>query len=96
MTYNKKDLKTYNFLFSEEKNAILKKERGISFDEIIFLIENDCLVDVIKPKNEQYKHQQMFVINVNGYIYCVPFVKNGNEIFLKTIFPSRVLSKKYL
>lgn len=91
----------FSFNFSQEKNAILKKERNISFDEIIFLIENDCLVDVLEHKSEKYNHQKIFVLNINDYIYCVPFVekvieKNHTEYFLKTIFPSRILTKKYL
>ncbi|EDP46922.1 conserved hypothetical protein [Rickettsiella grylli] len=31
-----------------------------------------------------------------SFIYLVPFVKEKNYIFLKTIFPSRKATKKYL
>jgi hypothetical protein len=38
----------------------------------------------------------MFVINYEDYIYLVPFVVNNDEVFLKTIIPSRKATKKYL
>lgn len=37
----------------------------------------------------------MYVIEIDSYIYLVPFV-NEKIIFLKTIFPSRKATKKYL
>ena len=31
----------------------------------------------------------MFIIKIDDYAYIIPFVENENEIFLKTIYPSR-------
>ncbi|MEQ1706684.1 MAG: toxin [Rickettsiales bacterium] len=81
------------YSFSEEKNAFLKKERGISFDEIIFLIENIGVLATVQNKGRKYSHQKMFIINVNGYAYVVPFVYSKNEAFLKTVYPSRYYTK---
>ena len=36
------------------------------------------------------------VININDYIFLVPFIEDENKIFLKTIIPSRKATKKYL
>ena len=36
------------------------------------------------------------MININEYIYTVPFVENDKEWFLKTIMPNRQFTKKYL
>ena len=45
---------------------------------------------------EKYPNQKIFVINIDNYIWLVPFVKNEKEIFLKTAIPSRKATKKYL
>lgn len=86
-----------NFLFSAEKNQLLIKERGISFEEIISAIhESEQLLEIIEHANQaKYPNQKMYVVEVNGYIYLVPFVEKENTIFLKTIFPSRKAKKKY-
>jgi uncharacterized DUF497 family protein len=87
-----------DYLFSAEKNQWLIKERGISFEEIISAIqETGQLLEVIENKNqEKYANQKMYVVELNEYFYLVPFVKQENTIFLKTIFPSRKAKKKYL
>ncbi len=83
--------------YSNEKNILLKEQRGISFEEIIFYINNGCLIDTIKHHNKaKYDSQEFYVVDVEGYIYLVPFVKQASKIFLKTIFPSRKHTKKYL
>jgi uncharacterized DUF497 family protein len=85
----------YNW--DREKNAKLIEERGISFEEIIFHISNGALIDVIEnPNNEKYTNQFMFVIKIDDYVYLVPFVENEEEIFLKTIYPSRKATENYL
>lgn len=38
----------------------------------------------------------MFVLEFSGYAYVVPYVRDGNMIFLKTMFPSRKHTAKYL
>jgi hypothetical protein len=37
----------------------------------------------------------MMVVEIRGYAYCVPFVQDGSVTFLKTIFPSRKMKKKF-
>ncbi len=85
----------YNW--NKEKNIKLKKERGISFEEIVYFISHGYLLDIIEnPNNEDYSNQLIFVININNYAYLVPFVENDAEIFLKTIYPSRKATKIYI
>lgn len=85
------------FKFDPEKNARLIKLRDISFEEIIAILETKGPIDVIKhPNTDKYSHQMMYVIELREYIYLVPFIEDGNEIFLKTAFPSRKATKKYL
>lgn len=83
--------------WNAEKNALLKVQRGISFEKIELLINDGKLIDVVRhPNKEKYPLQKIMIIDVDGYAYLVPFVENETEIFLKTIIPSRKASKKYL
>src|SRR3990167_11190928 len=87
-----------NYDFDPDKNLKLKQERGISFEEVIMAIEEGHLIDLIDHHNtNKFKHQKIYVVEIEGYVYLVPFViKNIQQVFLKTIFPSRKLTKKYL
>ena len=87
----------YRYNFDPQKNKKLIELRGISFEEIISILENKGPIDIVRYHNDgKYSHQKMYVIEFHGYIYLVPFVERENEIFLKTIFPSRKANKKYL
>jgi len=48
------------------------------------------------PNQDRYGGQRIFVVNVGGYAYLVPFVETENEVVLKTIIPSRKATKQYL
>ena len=75
---------------------MLRKERDISFEEIVIHIDHGCLLDVVDHPNQlRYTGQRIFIVNVHGYLYLVPFEEHGDEIELKTIIPSRKATKKY-
>jgi hypothetical protein len=83
--------------WSHEKNEALKKERGISFEEIVFFIENELIFDIIEhPNQEKYGGQKIYLVPCNDYAYLVPYVESEHEIYLKTIYPSRKYTKMYL
>ena len=85
------------FSWNQDKNEILKKERGISFEDVVFHIERGDLLEIVEhPSQEKYKGQRIFVVNIEDYVYLVPFVETGSEVFLKTIIPSRKATRKYL
>lgn len=85
------------FEFDANKNLKLKSTRGVGFEEIIFLIHDDHLLDVVEhPNKARYPRQRIFVIDVEGYIFLVPFERTGSKIFLKTIYPSRKATRDYL
>ena len=88
-------MRYYNW--DNEKNKKLIVERKISFEEIIFNIENGNLLDDLEhPNQEKYKGQRILAIQVRNYVYLVPYIEEGNEIFLITIIPNRKATKKYL
>ena len=79
------------------KNHQLIEQRGISFDEVVFYLQQGNLLDdFAHPNRIKYPHQRVFVIDMSGYIFLVPYVENVDEIFLKTIIPSRKATKQYL
>lgn len=82
--------------WSHEKNETLKRTRGVSFEEIAYHIERDEVLDVRKhPNQRRYPHQRVFVIELSDYVCLVPFVEDEEEIFLKTIIPSRKAKKEF-
>ena len=83
------------FEWDEEKNILLRTQRGIGFEEIIIAIQNGHLLGIVQGREPKYAHQRIFVVLVDGYTYAIPFVEDSDKIFLKTIYPSRVLHKKY-
>ncbi len=90
-------MKPKPFDWSKTKNEWLKKERGISFEEIVIALNEGKMVDTYKHYNqEKYPNQKVFVLEIENYVYLVPFVEDTEKIFLKTIFRSRKATKKYL
>ena len=76
---------------------MLKRERDVSFEQVVFSIETGQILDVLEhPNPAKYKGQRLYVIEIENYAYIVPFEDRGNERFLKTIFPSRRYTKLYL
>ena len=86
------------FSWDDEKNALLQRTRGISFEEIVVAIEAGGLLDTLKHHNpKRYPRQRLFVVSLNQYAYLVPYVEEENDTyFLKTIYPSRNMTQKYL
>lgn len=85
------------YTWNSEKNELLKADRGVSFEEIVLNIQLGNEVDVFDhPNQESYPGQQISVVVIEDYAYLVPFVENENELFLKTIIPSRKATKKYV
>ncbi len=85
------------FDWNLKKNERLKAEREISFEDIVYSIQHDGLLDILEhPKKNRFPHQRIFIVNVNDYAFIVPFVEEEGITFLKTIIPSRKMTKKYL
>jgi uncharacterized DUF497 family protein len=84
-----------DYTFDPEKNTWLMQERGISFEQIIALIEGGKLIQVLEhPDKEKYPNQLLYEVDVDGYVHVVPVVKEGSTLFLKTIYPSRKATRK--
>jgi len=85
------------FRWSHEKNQQLKVQRNVSFEEVVLAIEADGLLDIVKHSDPgRYLNQRMFVVTVEQYAYLVPFVEEAEYYFLKTVIPSRKVTRDYL
>ena len=85
------------FDWDSEKEKLLNETRGLSFEHVLYHIENDDLLDVREhPNKEKYPHQKMLIVKMNDYVFVVPIVQDGETLFLKTIIPSRKETKRYL
>ena len=84
------------YAWDPEKNLKLKRERGITFDEVVLRIENGHVLDIVEHHNPKHKGQKIYVIRIDDYAYLVPFEEKEDEIELKTIIPSRKATKTYI
>ncbi len=85
------------FNWNAEKNQELINTRGVSFVDVVFYLQQgEILDDLEHPNPEKYSNQRIFVLEIDEYVYLVPYVEDKNEIFLKTIIPSRKATKQYL
>lgn len=79
------------------KNKLLKSERGVGFEDVVVRLVNGNVLDTLDhPNQEKYPNQRIHVLDINGYVYLVPFVEGEQGIFLKTIIPSRKATRNYL
>ena len=86
-----------HYHWHKDKNEQLKQKRGVCFEDVIDAIENNRVLAVTGTANvEKYPNQSILVVELRGYAYCVPFIKDNFITFLKTIFPSRKMNKKFL
>ncbi len=86
-----------SFAWNNEKNEQLKQERQISFEAVLFHIQHGDLLDVLEhPNQAKYQGQKIFVVQIDEYVYLVPFVEADETLFLKTIIPSRKATRQYL
>lgn len=82
--------------WNEEKNQLLILQRSLSFEMVVELLEKEEILGIEPhPNQDKYPNQMIFILRLDGYICYVPFVETKEEIFLKTIIPSRKLNRVY-
>lgn len=89
----------YKLDYSEEKNLILKETRGVNFEDTIDAVEKKKILANLEHRDKKkYPNQRILAVKIGRYVYAVPYVINKRRkvIFLKTVYPSRVLTRKYL
>lgn len=85
------------FDWSVSKNNKLREERDICFEDVVVSVAGGKIHDILEhPNPAKYPNQMFYIVEIRAYIYVVPFVEDDEKIFLKTIYPSRKLTKQYL
>lgn len=83
--------------WNDEKNELLKSERGVCFEDVVDALESQVVFDTyLHPNQKRYPKQKMLIVNIRDYAYLVPFIEDEVKIFFKTIIPSRKATKKYI
>ncbi len=83
--------------WDELKNAVLKVERDVCFEDVITAIDEGRLLANVQHSNKKrYPNQKLYVVEISNYVYLVPYVEDDEKVFLKTIIPSRKATKIYL
>ena len=68
----------------------------MSFEDVVFhIMAGDILDTLDHPNQDRYPSQQIHILAIENYIYLVPFIESEDEVFLKTIIPSRKATKAY-
>lgn len=84
-----------NFNWDAGKSQLLLQERGISFERVVFEISCGNELAVLEhPNQEKYPGQKISMVQVDDYVYAMPFMESEAEIFLKTIIPSRKATRQ--
>lgn len=91
-------MRTYQEIgWNEDKNQQLRSTRGVGFEDVIAAIEAGRVLDDIEHPHEERKgHQRLLVVDINGYACVVPYVRQQEQMFLKTIYHSRAMQKRYM
>jgi len=55
----------------------------------------DVLETIEHPNQDRYPGQKIATVRIEDYVYLVPYVQENDEIFLKTIIPSRKATTKH-
>lgn len=85
------------FHWNNEKNERLKESRGVCFEEIVILMKQEEVIDVLEHSNQDKDPgQRIAIVEINEYAYLIPYVQEGEEIFLKRIIPSRKATNQYV
>ena len=70
--------------------------KGVGFEECAIAIESNKVLDILENPSSNHPNQHMFILEIQNYAYCAPFVESETELFLKTVFPSRKFTSIYL
>jgi hypothetical protein len=91
-------LMAYNIIeyeWDEYKNIEVIEKGRPSFETITFKIGTGFLLDVVMNPSKKYPNQKMFIVQVDGKIWVVPFEKRKARYRLITVFFSQMFHNMY-
>jgi hypothetical protein len=84
-------------LWNPEKDQLLRLADGrfgIGLAECAVAIEEGRILDDIESATRP--NQRDFILEIDEYAFVVPYVYDDDTVFLKTMFPSRKYTARYL
>ena len=85
------------YTWDETKNEWLRRNQGLSFDDVVYHLEHGgFLADIPHPNQELHPGQRLYVVHIDDYVYPVLFYRDGNVASLRTVYPSRKYTRDYL
>lgn len=79
--------------WDEAKNVWSKANRDLSFEAVVSALLSGQMIDDVE--HPQRRNQRIFIVELNGYMCAVPYVREEGTVFLKTIYPDRKMKAKY-
>ena len=82
--------------YNEEKAKKVFRKHGV----IMEMVRQEILAERFEPElvrnQRDHEGQRMFLVVINGYVVCVPFVEESDgTFFLKTAFKNRIYQRRY-
>ena len=85
------------YRWDTEKDRYLRETRNVGFGNVLSsILAGKILDDIGHPRPNRYPNQRVMIVEIANYAYLVPYVETKQNIFLKTIIPSRKMTRKYL
>ena len=76
------------YTWDQNKNHLLKRSRGVSFEDVVIAIARHDDIRVIYDHNSvRYPGQDLLLVMIRGYLYAVPHLTTGDTVRLITIYP---------
>ena len=88
--------KHVNYAWSASKDAWLRENRKVAFKDVVAAIENGCLLADIPNPSSNFPHQRAYVVRLVDYVVMVPYIRDQDGVFLKTIYPDRKMRRRFL
>ena len=85
------------YRWDDAKNEQIKRQRRLSFEDVVYHINHgDLLADILHPNQQLHPGQRLYVVRVGDYAYEVPFYRIGDVEIFMTVYPSRKATRDYL
>ena len=85
------------YTWDDDKNEWLRRNRGLSFDDVVYRITHGgLLADIPHPNQVRHPDQRLYVVRIEDYAYLVPFYRDGDVASLRTAYPSRKYTRAYI
>lgn len=84
------------YRWNQEKNLLLKRTRGIGFEDVVDAIKQGKQLADIGHPNPAYARQRLLVVEIGGYAIVVPYVSSEGALFLKTLYPDRKATRRLI